>query len=181
MTDATERVGRALVRLLPRSLREDHGDDMVQLARDRRRYGHEPRWRLWPSLAGDALSSAVRLRWEEAVFPTRAALAGLGLAFAAFAVLSGGLLIGLPVLVVVGVAVLGTPPSTPTGTRAPRWVPWAAVGLVLAGAAFAVIATTDDEFSEAEWFTIIGLLVVGLWGLGTALVIAVDAHRTPAA
>ena len=84
---------------------------MVQLACDRRRHRHEPLWRLWPSLAGDALSSAIRLHWEEAVFPTRAALAGFGLAFAAFAILSGGLLIGLPVLVIVGVVVLRTPPS----------------------------------------------------------------------
>lgn len=179
MTGATERVSRALVRLLPRSLREEHGDDMVQLACDRRRHRHEPLWRLWPSLAGDALSSAIRLRWEEAVFPTRAALAGLGLAFAAFAILSGGLLIGLPVLGVVGVVVLRTPPSPPTGPRAPRWVPWAAVGLTLAGASFAVMATADDEFSATEWASILGLLMIGLWGLGTALVIAVDTHRTP--
>jgi hypothetical protein len=179
VTGATERVSRALVRLLPRSLRDEYGDDMVQLACDRRRHRHEPLWRLWPSLAGDALSSAIRLHWEEAVFPTRAALAGLGLAFAAFALLSGGLLIGLPVLAVVGVVVLRTSPSPPTGPRAPRWVPWATVGLTLAGASFVVIATADDEFSATEWFSVIGLLMVGLWGLGTALVLAVDAHRTP--
>lgn len=179
MTDATERVSGVLVRLFPRSLREEHGDDMVQLACDRRRHGHEPLWRLWPSLTGDALSSAIRLHLEEAVFPVRAALAGLGLAFATFAVLSGGLLIGLPVLALVGVAVLRTPPAPPTGRRAPRWVPWATVGLALAGASFAVIAAADDELSVTEWISTIGLLMVGLWGLGTALVIAVDAHRTP--
>lgn len=181
MTDPTRQISRTLVRLLPRSLREEYGDEMVQLACDRRRHGHEALWRLVPSLVGDTLSSAVRLHWEEAVFPTRAALAGFGLAFAAFAVLSGGLLIGLPVLAVVSVILFRNPPSLETGRRTPRWVPWAAIGATLVLAAVAVMATTDDEFSATEWVSILGLLMIGLWGLGTALVIAIDAHRTPRA
>ena len=175
---ATERVSRALVRLLPRSFRDDFGEDVVQLACDRRRFGGEPLWRLWPSLVGDTASSAVRLRREEAMFPTRAVLAGFGLAFAVFAILSGGLLIGLPLLVAGLVVVQRTQPSMPTGPRAPRWVPWGIVGLVLVVASFAVVATSDDEFTAVEWAAILGLMMLGLWSLGAALVIALDARRT---
>jgi hypothetical protein len=177
VTSATEHVSRALVRLLPRSFRDELGADAVQLACDRRRHGHEPVWRLWPSLVGDAVSSAARLRLEETMFPTRAVVAGLALAFAVFAILSGGALIGLPLLVVVGVVVLRTAPTLPRGLRAPRWVPWASVGAVLTVASFAVVFAAEDELTAAEWTSVLGLLVIGLWSLGTALVIAVDAHR----
>jgi hypothetical protein len=175
---ATELVSRALVRLLPRSFRDDLGEDVVRLACDRRRFGGEPVWRLWPSLVGDTASSAVRLRREEAMFPTRAALAGFGLAFGVFAILSGGLLIGLPLLLAVGLVVHRTQPSLATGRRAPRWVPWCVVGVALVAASFAVMGASEDELTAVEWFAILGLMMVGLWGLGTALVIALDARRT---
>ena len=175
---ATERVSRVLVRLLPRSFRDDFGEDVVQLACDRRRFGGEPVWRLWPSLVGDTASSAVRLRREEAMFPTRAVLAGFGLAFAVFATLSGGALIGLPLLIAAVVVVQRTQPSIPTGPRAPRWVPWSLVGVALVAASFAVMGASEDEFTEVEWAAILGLMMLGLWSLGTALVIALDARRT---
>lgn len=177
MSGGTERFSRALTYWLPRDLRDECGDDIVQLACDRRRYRQEPLWRLWPSLVGDTASSAVRFRLEEAMFPTRAVLGGLGLAFAAFAFLSGGLLIGLLALVVVGVVLLRTEPARPSGRRAPRWMPWAATGLVLSVASFAVVGFAEDEFSALEWTSVLGLLVLGLWALGTSAVIAVDARR----
>ena len=112
------------------------------------------------------------------MFPTRAVVAGFGFAFAMFAVLSGGALIGLPLLLVVGFVVQRTPPSHQSGPRAPRWVPWSVVGVAMALASFAVMAASEDEFTSVEWAAILGLLMVGLWCLGTALVIALDARRT---
>ena len=112
------------------------------------------------------------------MFPTRAAIAGFGIAFALFAILSGGALLGLPLLVGVGIAVHRTRPSLPSGPRAPRWVPWSVVGLAITLASFAVMATTDDELTAVEWAAFMGLLMLGLWCLGTALVIAFDARRT---
>ena len=85
---ATERLSRALVRLLPRSVREDYGEPMVQLAKDRRRHGGEPIWRLWPSLVVDAVSTTARTHWEEAMPRVPAVFIGLIFAIAAFAVLS---------------------------------------------------------------------------------------------
>ena len=80
-------------------------------------------------------------------------------------------------LVVVGVVLLRTVPARPAGRRAPRWMPWAATGLVLSVASFAVVGFAEDEFSALEWTSVLGLLVLGLWALGTSAVIAVDARR----
>ncbi len=176
----TERLSRALIRLLPRTTREDFGEPMVQLASDRRRFGGEPIWRLWPSLVVDALSTSARTHWEQTMPRVPAAVIGFIFAIAAFAILSASPLVGLPVAAV-GAAVLwsqrGRTPAHADGSR--RWVPLALAGVALVALSLGVIAVQDDEFSEPAWLTIMVTLLAGLPALGTAAVVALHPATDP--
>lgn len=58
---ATERIYRWLLRLYPRDFREEYGDEMSQLFRDRRREGTVA---LWIQIAGDLIFHAPREHWQ---------------------------------------------------------------------------------------------------------------------
>lgn len=187
MTDrerSTERLSRLLVRLLPRSLRRDFGDDMVQLAQDRCRHGGEPLWRLWPSLVADASSTAVRLRWEEAmyVFPTRAVLIGVAFSISVLAVLSGDPLVAVPIIAVAAFGAYRTRPIGPADPDGPSAVAWALGGLALcAVAAFIVGVFSDHDLAPIEWFGFIVSMLLGLVGIGAGAVLAIDRRGRPRA
>lgn len=176
----TERLSRALVRLLPRGARDDFGEAMVQLAKDRRRYDGEPIWRLWPSLVVDAVSTTARTRWEEAMPRVPAVFVGLIFAIAVFAVLSASPVVGFALAAVGGLLLL-----TQRGRIAPRpgrsahGERWALAGVALLGTFFAVIAWQgDDEFSAAAWLALMLTLIAGLTALGTAAVLAFERRRS---
>ena len=176
---STERLARALVRLVPRSLREDFGEAMVQLARDRRRHGGEPLWRLWPSLVADTSSTAVKLRWEEAVFPIRALLIGLGVAVVALAVLSGDPIVGGLVAPAVAAVVVGTRPSSAEARTDHRWVPWVGAGAALCTLSVVLlIVLGSEEMAPIEWMATVGSMFLGWAALGTGAAIALG-HRSP--
>lgn len=177
---ATERLSRALVRLWARSARDHYGDAAVQLAKDRRRHGGEPIWRLWPSLVVDAASTTARTHWEEAVPRVPATAFGLVFAIAGFGVLSDSPVAGLAIAGVGGIALLAQ-----RGRIAPRHggaahpMRWAAAGLALVAIAAGVVAgTTDDQLDEAAWSAVLLTLIAGLTALGTAGVLAVDRWTT---
>lgn len=178
---ATERLSRALVRLLPRSAREDYGDAVVQLAKDRRRHGGEPIWRLWPSLVVDATSTAARTHREEAMPRIPAPAIGLVFAIAAFAVLSSSPAVGLALAALGGLALWfqrGRIATRPDGSH--HAARWALAGLALVAIAFGVMAwSTDDQLDSAPaWSAVIATLIAGLTALGTAAVLAVVRRST---
>lgn len=179
---ATERFSRALVRLLPRSAREDYGDAVVQLARDRRRHGGEPIWRLWPSLVVDAASTTARTHWEEAMPRIPATLIGLVFAIAAFALLSSSPAVGLALAAVGGLALWfqrGRIASRHGGSH--HTARWALAGLALVAIAFGVMAWSNDDQldSAAAWSAVMLTLIAGLTALGTAAVLAVGRRSAP--
>lgn len=174
----TDRVTGLLVRLVPSSLRSEFGDDMIQLACDRRRHGGEPLWRLWPSVAIDISSVALRLRWEEAMFPVRALLLGVGIAIAVLGILGGDPIVSLVVvLVMIGATRLIRPRERVPHGAAPHPWRWLLGGAVLCAAAMVALAVNGDrELTEPQWALVMGTMVLGFVALGTGAVLAVTAQ-----
>jgi hypothetical protein len=175
----TRLLSRGLLLMMPRSLRDEYGADMVQLTLDRRTHSAEPVWRLWPALVRDTAVVIVRTRLEQLMIPFRALILGVVLALAVFAVLSGDPLVGLVIAVAAGLVVLlvrrspakADRPADSSKTYA--WAPWAVVGALLCVGVFAaVVVLGERELSAPAWLSLMGTLLVGITALATGLILA---------
>ena len=176
----TRLLSRGLLLLLPRSLRDEYGADMVQLTLDRRTHSAEPVWRLWPALVCDTAVVIVRTRLEQLMIPFRALILGVALAIAIFAVAQRR-----PACRTRRgrdrrrrrAAPARTPrPAAATGSAAPRAVRLGALGdrrrAPFVGSLAAVVVAGDQELSAPAWMSVMGTLLVGLTALATGLVLA---------
>ncbi len=104
-----------------------------------------------------------------------AVVIGLIFAIAAFAVLSASPVIGLGIAAIGGLVLWTQRGSVPAaGSEQRPWLRWAVIGAVLVVVSFGIIAVQDDEFGAPAWMAIMGTLLAGLTGLGTAAVLAFE-------
>jgi hypothetical protein len=173
-------LSRVLLRLMPRSLRDEYGRDMVQLTLDRRTHSAEPAWRLWPALVSDTAVVIATTRLEQLVIPYRALILGVGLAIAAFAALSGDPIVGLVVAGLTGVAAVlllrrrsRALAGGSDGSRTSAWAAWATLGALLCvGSVAAVVVAGDRELSAPAWLSVMATLLLGMTALATGLILA---------
>jgi hypothetical protein len=170
-----------LLRAYPPDLVREHGEEMIQLVRDRRTLGEEPWWRLWPSVLADTARCASAMRWERLMSAHRPPLAGMVASIALLAVLSDGLHAAAPVLLgctLVVFAMFGV--HLPAEVARPRrsWASWTVTGVTLLVGAISIAVARSADARELEW----GLLMLGGFGgffaLSTGAVALVEERWT---
>jgi hypothetical protein len=160
--------------MYPRDFREQHGDEMLQLARDRRTHGGERAWRLWPSIIADTALTAPKLQLGRiAMHHKLAALIAVIPVVALLALFPLGLVpLGIVSLVVLAGSGSPTPWQRPTDLleTSGRWLIGAVLAFLLGLAVAAIDAEgTNQELSEFGWALWFGswmtALVLGVFGV----------------
>lgn len=144
----------------PRSFRRDFGPEYLRTVADLQTHGGHRRARVVMRLVGESLTTALAMRWEHLMKPTRTILTIAAAVTAVTGLVMGSEAIALFVVALVALAALifvgrerPITPADPSLTR--RWYWW------LAGAAAAflvglgVVAVTEEDggLPEAAWAT----------------------------
>ena len=183
----TQRAYRLLLVAYPRSLRREHGDEMVLLVGDRQRLDGEPVWRLWPSLLTDTAKGAVVTRWENLMSTNRAIVLGLLAAIAVLAALSDGPRTAIPVILATAIAarlvVRSRSPQAAVPASAPTergWRRWLTVGGGLfAFAVLQLVLAGSGEMREWQWPIFFFSLMGGIFALATGAILLASSRRGP--
>lgn len=168
---------RFLLRAYPSDVVREHGEEMVQLVRDRRVLGGDPWWRLWPWVLADTARSAPAMRWEALLTAHRAPLVGLVASIAVLAVISDGLRAAAPVLAGCSAAALGMfTARLPTGVSSPHrsWARWTASGVTLLVVATTTAVSRGTDGPEFSWALLMLSGLGGFCAISTGAVLLVD-------
>ena len=159
----------------PRSFRREYGTEWTRTIADMRTHGHHHAGRVSGTVIAEALTTAVQMRWENLMKPTKTLLTVIAATVALAALVMGSeaiavLVVALVVLVGLQFAGKDRPiaPTDPSITR--HWYLW------MAGAASAfliglgVLAVDGDDLTSAGWTTWMlswaGAAILGFVGLG---------------
>ena len=155
----------------PRSFRRHYGAEWARTIADMRAHGHDSALRVGGTVVAEAFTTAIHMRWENLMKPTKTLLAVLAATIALAALVMGSEAIAVlvvAIVVLVGLQFAGKDrPITPTDPSMTRhWYVWlaAALGLYLLG--FVFLAFWLTEIGWAIWMlSWAGATVVGLLGL----------------
>lgn len=168
---------RFLLRAYPGPVVREHGEEMVQIVRDRRALGGDPWWRLWPWVLADIARSAPAMRWEALMIAHRAPLVGLVASIAVLAVISDGLRAAAPVLAgCLAAAFVMFTARIPTGVSRPHrsWARWTVSGVTLLVVATTTAVARTADGPEFAWALLMLCGLGGFCAISTGAVLLVD-------
>ncbi len=170
----------------PRSFRRHYGTEWTRTIADMRNHSHHSSVRVAGAVVAEAFTTALHMRWENLMKPTKTVLTVIAATIALAALAMGSEAIAVLVVAIVVLAGLQFAgkdrPITPTDrsiTR--RWYVWLAgsLGLYLLG--FVFLAFWLTEIGWAIWMlSWAAATVVGLTGLGLGATRLVSNHRAHA-
>ena len=165
----------------PRSFRREYGTEWARTLSDMRTHSGHSALRVGGTVIAEAFTTAVRMRWENLMKPTKATLTVIAAVIAAAALVVGSAAIAIlvvAIVVLIGLQFAGKDrpitPTDPSLTR--RWYlgPAAAAGAFLVGLGVVVIAEEDGGLSEVAWATWMlswaSAAVLGLIGVSLAAI-----------
>jgi len=170
----------------PRSFRHQYGAEWTRTIADMHTHSHHSALRVGGTVVTEAFTTAVHMRWENLMKPTKTALTVIAatITLAALVVESEAIaILAIAIVVLVGLQFAGKDrpitPTDPSMTR--RWYFW------MAGAACAfllglgVLAVDGDDLTSAGWATWMlswaAAAVLGVIGLGLGATRLVTNHR----
>ena len=162
----------------PRSFRREYGTEWTRTVSDMRTHSGHSALRVGGTVIAETVTTAVHMRWENLMKPTKTALTVIAAVITAAALVVGSPAIAIlvvAVVILIGLQFAGKDrPITPTDpSRTRRWYLWlaAAAGAFLVGLAVLAI-DGDDELSSAAWATWMlswaSATVLGLIGVSLA-------------
>jgi len=182
------RLARLTLLAYPRSFRRDFGVDYVQAATDLDTHGQHSRLRVAGRLAGDVLTTATAMRWEQLVKPGKLIVAVVVAVAAAFGLLLGAPSVALPLLAILAALVISArrhdqPIATQATAWSQRWYLWLAVAAAMFALGLTALAVDgDDELSAPVWaiwvLSWLAAAVIATVGLGLGATRLVNHRRT---
>jgi hypothetical protein len=161
----------------PRSFRHHYGTEWTRTIADMRTHSHQSPLRVSGVVAAEALTTAIRMRWENLMKPTKTLLSVLAATIALAALVMGSeaiAILAVAIVVLVGLQLAGKDrpinPTDPSITR--RWYLWmaGAAGAFLLGMAVVAVTEENGGLSEAAWaawmLSWAAAAVLGVIGLG---------------
>jgi hypothetical protein len=161
----------------PRSFRRHFGAEWTRTIVDMRTHSHHSATRVGGTVVVEALTTAIRMRWENLMKTTKTLLTVIAAIITLAALLVGSEAIAIlvvAIVVLVGLQFAGKDrpitPSDPSVTR--RWYLWiaGAAGAFLFGLGVVVATEEDGGLSEIAWATWMlswaAAAVLGVIGLG---------------
>lgn len=142
----------------PRSFRREYGTEWARTVNDMRTQSHHSVLRVGGTVVAEAFTTAIHMRWENLMKPTKTLLTVIAATIALAALVMGSEAIAVVVVaivVLVGLQFAGEDrpitPTDPSMTR--RWYLWmaGAAGAFLLG--LAVLAIDGDDLTSAGWAT----------------------------
>jgi hypothetical protein len=171
----------------PRSFRRQYGTEWTRTIADMRTHGHHSALRVAGTVVAEAFTTAIHMRWENLMRPTKTVLTVIAATIALAALVMGSEAIAVVVVaivVLVGLQFAGKDrpitPTDPSMTR--RWYLWmtGAAGAFLLGLGVLAI-DGDDELTSAAWATWMlswaTAAVLGVIGLGLGATRLLSNHR----
>jgi hypothetical protein len=144
----------------PRSFRRHYGTEWVRTIADMRTHSHHSAIRIGGTVVAEALTTAVHMRWENLMKPTRTALTVIAATITLAALVMGSeaiAVLAVAIVVLVGLQFAGKDrpitPTDPSVTR--RWYLWmaGAAAAFLLGLGVLAIAEEEGGLSEVAWAT----------------------------
>jgi hypothetical protein len=161
----------------PRSFRRHYGTEWARTIADMRTHSHHSAIRVATTVVAEAFTTAIHMRWENLMKPTKTLLTIIAAIIALAALVVGSEAIAVVVVaivVLVGLQFAGKDrpitPTDPSMTR--RWYLWVAgaAGAFLLGLGVLAVAEEDGGLSEVAWatwmFSWATAAVLGAIGLG---------------
>ena len=181
-------LARVALLAYPRSFRREYGAEWARTIADMRRHGNRSAMRVAGTVIAEVFTTAIHMRWENLMQPTKAVLTVLAATVVLAALVLGSeaiAVVAIAIVVLVGLQFAGKDrpitPTDPTVTR--RWYLWmtGAAGAFLVGLGVLAIAEEDGGLSEVAWATWIlswaTAAVLGVIGLGLGATRLVANHR----
>lgn len=142
----------------PRSFRRHYGTEWARTIADMRTHSHCSAIRVGGTVVTEAFTTALHMRWENLMKPTKTLLSVIAAAIALAALVVGSealAVVAVAIVVLVGLQFAGrdrpVTPTDPSVTR--RWYLWmaGAAGAFLLG--LGVLAIDGDDLTSAGWAT----------------------------
>jgi hypothetical protein len=172
----------------PRSFRRHYGTEWAQTIADMRTHSHQSPLRVGGTVVVEAFTTAVHMRWENLMKPTKTVLTVIAATITLAALMVGSeaiAVLAIAIVVLVGLQFAGKDrpitPTDPSITR--RWYLWmaGAAGAFLLGVGVVAITEEDGGLSELAWATWMlswaTAAVLGVIGLGLGATRLVTNHR----
>lgn len=172
----------------PRSFRRQYGTEWARTIADMRTHSHHSALRIARTVVAEAFTSAIHMRWENLMKPTKTLLTVIAATIGLAALVMGSEAIAVlvvAIVVLVGLQLAGKDlpitPTDPSITR--RWYIWiaGAAGAFLLGIAVVAIAEEDGGLSEVAWATWMlswaTAAVLALIGTGLGATRLISSHR----
>jgi hypothetical protein len=170
----------------PRSFRRHYGTEWTRTIADLRTYSHHSALRVGGTVAAEAFTTAIHMRWENLMKPTKTVLTVIAATITLAALVVGSeaiAILAVAIVVLVGLQFAGKDrpitPTDPSITR--RWYLWMAgsSGAFLLG--LGVLAIDGDDLTSAGWATWMlswaTAAVLALIGTGLGATRLVSNHR----
>ncbi len=144
----------------PRSFRREYGTEWTRTIADMRNHSNQSALRVGGTVVAEAFTTAIQMRWENLMKPTKTVLSVLAATIALAALVMGSAAIAvfaIALVVLVGLQFAGKDrpitPTDPSITR--RWYLWmaGAAGAFLLGLGVVVITEEDGGLSSTAWAT----------------------------
>jgi hypothetical protein len=177
---------RAALLAYPRSFRRNYGDEWTRTIADMCTHSHFSALRVGGTVVTEAFTTAIHMRWENLMKPTKTLLTVIAATIALAALVVGSEAIAVlvvAIVVLVGLQFAGKDrpitPTDPSMTR--RWYLWiaGAAGAFLLG--LGVLAIDGDDLTSAGWATWMlswaTASVLALIGTGLGATRLVSNHR----
>lgn len=172
----------------PRSFRREYGTEWARTIADMRNHNHNSALRVGGTVVAEAFTTAVHMRWDNLMKPTKTLLTVIAATIALAALVMGSEAIAVlvvAIVVLVGLQFAGKDrPITPTDPSITRgWYFWmaGAAGAFLLGLGVLAIAEEDGGLSEAAWaiwmLSWAAAAVLAVIGLGLGATRVVTNHR----
>jgi hypothetical protein len=172
----------------PRSFRRHYGAEWARTIADMRTHSHRSALRVAGTVIVEAFTTAIHMRWENLMKPTKTLLTVVAAAVALAALMMGSEAIAVlvvAIVVLVGLQFAGKDrpitPTHPSATR--RWYQWmaGAASAFLLGLGVLAITEEDGGLSEVAWATWMlswaTAAVLGVIGLGLGATRLITNHR----
>jgi len=178
-------LARVALLAYPRSFRREYGNEWSRTIVDMATHGQHGAMRVSGTVIAEAFTTAIRMRWENLMKPTKTLLTVVAATIALAALVMGSEAIAVLAVAVVALAALQfagkdrpIAPTDPAISR--RWYLWiaGAAGAFLIG--LGVLALDGDDLTSAGWavwmLSWAGAAVLGVIGIGLGTVRAVNSR-----
>ena len=172
----------------PRSFRREYGTEWARTVADLRNHSYHSALRVSSTVVAEAFTTAVHMRWENLMKPTKTLLTVIALSVGLAALVMGSAeiaVLAIAIAVLAGLQFAGKDrPITPADPSITcRWYLWlaGAAGAFLLGLGVLAIAEEDGGLSEVAWATWMlswaSAAVLVVIGLGLGATRLVTSHR----